>query len=440
MNKQPLILIVGKPNVGKSSLFNYFMNRDAAIVSPTMGSTLDNYYGWTLFHNYPCAFIDTAGFHDKHDSELHQQGMKKWSKVIQEADIILFVVDNQTGLNTLDHLILEQLRQHAEVPLICVANKVDHPEDHIHPDIYQLNITPTYHVSGRTRYGLSQLSNVLVEQISQLPPVEGADDSRFRIGFIGKPNAGKSSLINALLDNDHRIVSDIPGTTRDISETPLVINEELFWLTDTAGIRKKKSINDQIEMDSVTKAIKVIKGCPLIVFLIRADIGIADQDKKLLELSAATNQGIIILLTQCDRIQSDYHEHIKQLKEFIKKYAPFTEPISCSIYHPKSIDVIKKVICHTRECLERSFKSSELTQILHMLTEIQEPPRTNVSRIKCNFAHPGKKPRSIIVKGKQVSKMPKSYQKYLLKGFVKHLGLENCHVSLKCVDDENPYT
>ncbi len=440
MNDYPTVLIIGRPNVGKSSLFNLFVKRDTAIVSETMGSTLDNHYAWTEFNGLPCCFIDTAGYNDKEQSSLHQTSMAQCRQIINSADVILFVVDNQSGLTTLDHLILKQIRVVSPKHLWLIINKMDHKEDSVHPDMYGSGIEHSYHVSSRCKMGFKILSNALHKLLSTLAPAEKKiDDDRFRIGFIGKPNAGKSSLINSILKSDHRIVSDIPGTTRDISETPISIANEVLWLTDTAGIRRKKSMDGQIEQDSVLKAIKSIKQCPLVIFLIRADIGITDQDKKLMQMSAATNQGIIVVLTQTDRITSDFSQHMRALRYDVQRYVPFCHLIECSIYHPKSISRLEQEIIKTKSILSRQFRSSELTSILNALVELQEPPRTNVSRIKCRFAHPDKKPRSVIIKGKQVSKLPKSYKRYLLKGFVSHLKLFNTNFSLKFIDDHNPY-
>ena len=430
------VYIVGRPNVGKSSLFNKLSGNDVALTSPTAGSTLDNKTAWTSLKGIRYKLVDTAGYMDRHAMSEYAFSQKIAHASFEHAAIILFVVDNQTGLTSLDYDLAKIVRKQENVWL--VVNKFDHAEDVINDDVSRLGFSDIIPISCKTGYQFAELQKTLYQYLHATNTEDIVEtEQRIRVGIIGKPNAGKSSLVNALIGSHQRIVSDIPGTTRDTSEIPFKIANNIYWLTDTAGIRRKKKINDTIEKDAISLSVKTIKQCDIIIFLVRADFGLTDQDIKLLELCKKGNQGLIITLSQIDR--DDSKENIDELEYQINRLLPHVKPLRLSIYKAKSMAHLKNAISDCQQSIEQTLQTSQLTKILMDLSAVQPPPRTSVSRIKCRFAHPGSKPRSIMIKGKQVESLPRSYKTYLYNGFMQRLGFIYTNISLTFQNDNNPY-
>ena len=435
----PTICIVGRPNVGKSSLFNLLSPYNKAIISSKAGSTLDNKEILTEIDGVPFKLFDTAGYMTKHALSTYEISQELAHKILEKSTLILFVVDNTTGLVGLDFELIKILRKYLHVWV--VANKVDHDHEIVSSDFYQIGIKNIVPISCETKYQLKAFKQKLKQMLSDNTSHQDAVTSpgnKIRVSLIGKPNAGKSTLTNILVGEHVRMVSDIPGTTRDTSEIEIKVRDTSIWLHDTAGIRRKKKINDDIEKDAIDLAIKSIKQSHICVFLIRLDMGISDQDIKLIELSKRTNQGIVIAISQCDR---DYDEMQKEdLYRQLERILPTgNKPIEISTLRPKTINKLLDAIHTCSLILEMTFTTSQLTHCLNKMTTIQPPPRTHVSRIQCRFAHPGKKPREIVICGKQVESLPVSYKRYLENGFVKFLNLQYVNVSLRFKNDNNPY-
>ncbi len=322
-----LIAIVGRPNVGKSTLFNRLTQTRTAIVDPTAGTTRDRQYGKVDWNGREFSIVDTGGWVVNSEDVFESEINKQVELAIEQADEILFVVDAMNGVTDLDDHVAEILRK-SRKPVILVANKVD-TNDWLYnvPEFYSLGLGEPIPLSAVSGYGTGDLLDIVVEKLPTVDPDDtGHLDDIPKFAIVGRPNAGKSSLINAFIGEDRHIVTDIAGTTRDSIYTRYNKFGFDFYLVDTAGIRKKNKVSEDIEYYSVIRSIRAIEASDVCILIIDATRGIESQDVNIFSLIARNNKGLVVVVNKWDLVEDKSQDAIDHFREAIRKrFAPFTD-------------------------------------------------------------------------------------------------------------------
>lgn len=384
-----IIAIVGRPNVGKSTFFNRLTGRKEAIVDPTSGVTRDRHYGKSDWNGREFSVIDTGGYVNNSDDVFEGEIKKQVNLAVEEADLILFMVDGKEGITGMDEDLADLLRRSVK-PVLIVANKVDNYSqlDDIH-EFYSLGFEKLFGISSQNGSGTGDLMD---EIVNQLPPPEKTDEKTEetelpRITVVGRPNAGKSSLVNVLLGNERAIVTPIAGTTRDSVDALYKYFDLEFLLIDTAGIRKKAKVSENIEFYSVMRAIRSIENCDVCILMVDAERGFEAQDLNIFSLIEKNHKGVVILVNKWDLIEKQTNTH-KVFEENIRQQlAPFQDvPIVFTSVKDKQ-RIYKGVESAVEVYKNRSKKisTSQLNDFFLPLINETPPPAWKGKYIKIKF-------------------------------------------------------
>jgi len=366
----PTVSIVGRPNVGKSTLFNRLIGRRKAIVHDQSGVTRDRHYGESYWNGRNFSVIDTGGYLPA-DGDVISDGVREQVHLaIDESDVIIFVVDTDTGISSLDKAVASLLRRQKK-PVLLVVNKCDNEEKRLNAvEFYELGFEEMYPVSAISGTGTGEL----LDRVVTLLPAEKTEteDTQFpKIAFVGRPNVGKSSLMNALLKNERCIVTDIPGTTRDAINSKLEYQGETFILIDTAGLRKRAKVKENIEFYSTVRTDRSIKQADVVVLLLDAMQGFDEQDKRILREAENFNKGIIIALNKWDLVPDKSTNLLKEFEEYIHgkvqtlHYIPIISISALTGQRiEKVLDVAKKVIAERKKKISTSQMNTFIERIL----------------------------------------------------------------------------
>lgn len=384
-----LVAIVGRPNVGKSTLFNRLTQSRTAIVDPTSGTTRDRQYGKVDWNGREFSIVDTGGWVVNSDDVFESEINKQVQLAIEQADEILFVVDAMNGVTDLDDHVAEILRKSSK-PVILVANKVDSNEWVYNvPEFYKLGLGEPYPVSAVNGYGTGDL---LDEVVKDLPP-EDDDESKNledipKFAIVGRPNAGKSSLINAFIGEDRHIVTDIAGTTRDSIYTKYNKFGFDFYLVDTAGIRKKTKVHEDIEYYSVIRSIRAIEASDVCILMIDATRGIESQDVNIFSLIQKNNKGIVVVVNKWDIAEDKSQAAIRHFEEAIRsRFAPFTDfPIifSSALTKQRIFKVLDTAL-EVYKNRKRIIPTSEVNRVLLEDIAAYPPPANKGKYVKIKY-------------------------------------------------------
>ena len=383
-----LVAIVGRPNVGKSTLFNRLTRSRTAIVDPTAGTTRDRQYGKVDWNGREFSIVDTGGWVVNSDDIFEGEINKQVELAIEQADVILFVVDAMNGVTDLDDHVAEILRR-SRKPVILVANKVD-SNDWLYnvPEFYALGLGEPYPVSAASGYGTGDL---LDEVVKDLPPVDEDSEQLEEIpkfAIVGRPNAGKSSLINAFIGEDRHIVTDIAGTTRDSIYTRYNKFGFDFYLVDTAGIRKKNKVNEDIEYYSVIRSIRAIESSDVCILMIDATRGIETQDVNIFSLIQKNKKGLVVVVNKWDLVEDKSQTAIKHYEAAIRnRFAPFVDfPIifTSALTKQRIYKVIETAV-HVYENRKRTVPTSQLNTVLQEDIAAYPPPSNKGKYIKIKY-------------------------------------------------------
>lgn len=346
----PTVSIVGRPNVGKSTLFNRLIGRRKAIVHDEYGVTRDRHYGESYWNGRNFSVIDTGGYLPDEADVIISGIREQVHMAIEESDVILFVVDTESGINTLDKSVADVLRRQ-DKPVLLVVNKSDNEQKAMEAvEFYGLGFDELFPVSAISGTGTGDLLDKVIELLPEETP-ESEESSIPKIAFVGRPNVGKSSLMNALLKSERCIVTDVPGTTRDAINSLLVYNDEKFILVDTAGLRKKAKVKENIEFYSTVRTDRSIKEADVVVLLLDAMQGFDEQDKRILREAEKFNKGIVIALNKWDLVPEKNTNLLKEFHEYIYEkvrtldYVPIISISALTGQRiTKVLDTAKKVI------------------------------------------------------------------------------------------------
>lgn len=382
-----LVAIVGRPNVGKSTLFNRLTGTRQAIVSDEAGTTRDRQYGKVEWGTREFSLVDTGGWVVNSEDIFEEEIRKQVVLATEEADLILFVVDVQNGITDLDIQVAQILRR-AKTPVILCANKTDQNEDRYGaPEFYALGLGEPYCVSAATGSGTGDLLDLILADLPEKNQEEGEDDIP-RFSVVGRPNAGKSSLINAFIGEDRHIVTDIAGTTRDSILTRYDKFGFDFYLVDTAGIRKKNKVSEDLEFYSVMRSIRAIENSDVCILLIDATRGIESQDMNIFQLIQRNNKSLVVVVNKWDTVEEKTQKVISHFEDTIReRMAPFTDfPIIFSSALTKQrifrvLETAKEIYLNRK----RHVGTAALNERLLPLIEAYPPPSIKGKYIKIKY-------------------------------------------------------
>ena len=438
----PLVALVGRPNVGKSTLFNALTRTRDALVHDAPGVTRDRNYGvCRLDESRPFALVDTGGIAGI-DEGLQGATARQSRAAAEEADLILFIVDGREGASTIDDDILAWLRKVAK-PTFLVVNKIDGLDVQAAlAEFARYGIKDVLGVSSAHKHGIDAL---LARVLAQLPEAGGTDvpdddPERIRVAFVGRPNVGKSTLVNRILGEERMIASDVPGTTRDSIAVDLERDGRKYRLIDTAGLRRRGKVEEVVEKFSVFKTLQAIEQCQVAVIMLDAGEGVTDQDATVLGAVLDAGRALVVAVNKWDG-QSDYtRQQTESLLERKLSFVDWAETVRISALHGSGLRELFKAIHRAHASATRKFSTAEVTKALEIAYETNPPPVVRGHVAKLRFAHPGgENPPTFIVHGTRLRTLSDTYRRYLENFFRKRFKLVGTPVRFVFKEGENPY-
>ena len=411
-----ILAIVGRPNVGKSTLFNTLAGEKISIVEDHPGVTRDRIYADVTWLNHSFSMIDTGGIEMDSKDKMLKHMREQADIAIDTADVILFLVDVRQGLVDADFKVADMLRKSGK-PVILVVNKVDNFEKYM-PDVYEfynLGIGDPHPISAASKLGIGDMLDAVLE-LFDLEKIEEEEDDRPKIAIVGKPNAGKSSLINNLLGENRVIVSDVAGTTRDAIDTEIVYNGTEYVFIDTAGLRRKSKIKENIERYSIIRTVAALERSDVVILMIDATEGVSEQDAKIAGIAHDRGRGLIIAVNKWDAIEKDNHtvkEYTKKVRDILS-FVPYAEIIFISALTgqrtKKIFDMLETVI----ENHAMRIQTGVLNEILMEAVALQQPPSDKGKRLKLFYmTQVSTKPPTFVLFVNKKELMHFSYQRYI---------------------------
>lgn len=427
--KLPTVALVGRPNVGKSTIFNKLVGEKISIIEDTPGVTRDRIYSEASYKNYRFNVIDTGGI-DSSNEEFNDNIKIQAEIAIDEADVVLFVVDGKEGLTSNDYIVRDMLRNSGK-KVIVVINKIDNKktEENIY-DFYELGFDSYIPVSGEHGIGFFELFDEIVGNFS--PNDNVVEDKRLKFSVIGRPNVGKSSLINALLNEERVIVSNVAGTTRDAIDTIMKYNGEEFIIIDTAGMRKKGKVYENIEKYSLMRSMKAIDRSDLCLLVINAEEGIIEHDKHIAGYVLEKGKGLIIVVNKWDKLENpsikEYTQKIRNEFQFLS-YAPI---VFVSALTKKRIHTIMPEVLKVGENINREISTSLLNDVISEAYLLNIPPSYKGKRLKIYFTNQsGIKPPKFTFHVNNKGLVHFSYERYLENKLRENFELEGTPIVLQ---------
>ena len=412
---KPLVAIVGRPNVGKSTLFNKLLGRRVAIVEDTPGVTRDRNYGDAEWLNYTFTLIDTGGIEPASEDIIAVQMRRQAELAIDTALVIVFMVDGREGMTGADLEVASMLRKSGK-PVVLVVNKVDAPKfEDARYEFYALGLGDPITVSATQGLGLGDMLDEIVKDFPQTE--SAADDERINIAVVGKPNVGKSSLVNALLGEERSIVSDVPGTTRDSIDTPFAQDGRLYTLVDTAGIRRKRSIeDDSIERYSVIRSLAAVRRADVVLIVCDAADGLSEQDVRIAGYAHEEGKASVLVVNKWDLVEKDTHTMDVFKKKLLADLA-FMSYVPMLFISALTGQRVARVLTLVDEVYAQSCKrisTGTLNDILGEAISSNEPPSDKGRRLKLYYATQASvKPPTFIVFVNDTELIHFSYERYL---------------------------
>lgn len=437
----PVIALVGRPNVGKSTLFNRLTRSRDAIVADFPGLTRDRKYGEATLGKRRFVVIDTGGItgaEEGIDSPMAQQSLT----AIEEADAVLFIVDARDGLNPVDEDLAQHLRSGGK-PFHLVVNKVDGlSEDVAIGEFYALGVQRLFAIAASQGRGVTgMIEEVLAQFPEESPPREEGEVPRStRVAIVGRPNVGKSTLVNRLLGEERVVVFDEPGTTRDSIYIDFEREGQRYTLIDTAGVRRRKNVRLTVEKFSIVKTLKAVDDAHVVILVMDAREGIVDQDMHLLGHCIDAGRGLVLAVNKWDGIEADQRDWIRSELDRRLRFADYADTHYISALHGTGVGHLYRSVDAAFASATRQLTTNALTRILEGAVLDHPPPMVNGRRIKLRYAHAGgQNPPLIVIHGNQTDDVPNSYRRYLEKIYRRELDLAGTPVRIEFRTGDNPY-
>ena len=440
---KPVIALVGRPNVGKSTLFNRLTKSRDAIVADFAGLTRDRHYGNARLGKQEFIVIDTGGFEPTAESGIYKEMAKQTRQAVAEADVVIFVVDAREGMSAQDHDIATYLRKLGK-PTLLVANKAEGMKDTAHlAEFFELGLGEVLPVSAAHGQGMRDMMEVALERLA-LPELdeeaEEAEASTIKLAVVGRPNAGKSTLINTWLGEERLVAFDLPGTTRDAISVPFEREGQRFELIDTAGLRRKGKVFEAIEKFSVVKTLQAIENANVVLLLIDATQGVTDQDAHIAGFILENGRAVVVAINKWDAIDSYQRQTLERSIETRLTFMKFASLHRISAVRRQGLGPVWASIAQAHAAANRKMPTPVLTRLLQEAVEFQQPQRSGMSRPKMRYAHQGgMNPPVIVVHGNSLEHVSETYKRYLEGRFRKAFDLVGTPLRIQMKTSQNPF-
>jgi GTP-binding protein len=413
----PVVAIVGRPNVGKSHLFNRIIGEATAIVSDEAGTTRDRHFGEAEWAGHSFWLVDTGGLVEDSDLPMDVAIRRQVMEAIEEADLMLFVCDAKVGVHPSDARIMDLLRN-SQKPWLLVANKVDNPDSTDFYEFYRLGVTDVYPVSASNGKGSGDLLDAVVNAI---PETNEERPEAIRVAVIGRPNVGKSSFVNRLLGEDRLVVSDMSGTTRDAIDAPMRYKETDLIFVDTAGLRRQSRIDDGVEFYSSLRTRRAIDSSDVCVLMIDATEGLQNQDLKIATMAWEAGRGLILVINKWDLYEDKTDKSADKFrKESVEKapYFKFVPFLFTSAVTGQRVTKALDLVLEVQEQRTRRITTSQVNDALEEMVARRQPPQAAGREVKLNYATQVEiEPPTIAVFGNHPEAIPEHYIRFLHNGF-----------------------
>ena len=442
---KPVIALVGRPNVGKSTLFNRLTSSRDAIVADFAGLTRDRHYGNGRQGRREYIVIDTGGFEpDAGEGSIYREMAKQTRQAVAESDVVIFVVDARGGISAQDHEIGQYLRRLGK-PTILVANKAEGMTQGLQlVEFYELGLGEVVPVSGAHGQGIRSMLDLALEAIPGLPPEDEdepeIDTSVIRLAVAGRPNVGKSTLINVWLGEERLVAFDMPGTTRDAISVPFERDGQKFELIDTAGLRRKGRVFEAIEKFSVVKTLQAIERAHVVLLLLDAEQGVTDQDAHIAGFILESGRAVVLAINKWDAVDAYQREQVERQIETRLAFLKFASLHLISAKKRQGLGPVWKSIVLAQKSAMRKMTTPVLTRLLMEATAFQAPQRSGMYRPKMRYAHQGgMNPPVIVIHGNSLDKVPDAYKRFLEGRFRKAFDLVGTPLRIEFKTSDNPY-
>jgi GTP-binding protein len=437
----PVVALVGRPNVGKSTLFNVLTRSRDALVADLPGVTRDRHYGICRLAERHFVLVDTGGLADDQEG-LAGLTARQVDMAIAEADVLVFVVDARDGLLPTDQAILERLRRTSK-PMLLAINKIDGLDEAMAlSDFARLGVAAPLPLAASHGHGTLQLVKAIEARLPEGEPELAAGDVEggVRVAIVGRPNVGKSTLVNRLLGEDRVIVSDVAGTTRDSIRIPLERDGRRYTLIDTAGVRRRSRIDDAVEKFSVIKTLQSIDAANVVVILLDASEGVTDQDAGLIGHALDAGRAMVIAVNKWDGLKTYDREQCKRSLERKLVFVDWAPRLTISALHGTGIGELMRRVNQVHAAANKKMTASDLTRALEAAYAAYQPPLVRGHSPKLRYAHPGgSNPPTIVIHGSRTKHLAESYRRYLENFFRKRYKLDGTPVRIDFRDGENPF-
>ena len=436
----PVIALVGRPNVGKSTLFNRMTRTRDALVADFPGLTRDRKYGDGKLGDRPYIVIDTGGLSGDTEDLDSLMAQQAWL-AIEEADLVLFLVDGRDGLTAADEAVATALRRTGKSRLL-VVNKTDGIDsDAACSEFYALGLGDPYSVSAAHGRGVNAL---MAAAMALLPPVEAAaipvDDDTIRVAVVGRPNVGKSTLINRMLGEERVLAYDMPGTTRDSIFIPFERDGVAYTLIDTAGVRRRARVREVIEKFSVIKTLQAIDAAHVVILVLDAQLGIGEQDASLAGYIAEKGRALVVAVNKWDGLETHARRQVNDQLDRRLPFLGFAKTCFISALHGTGVGDLFPQVQKAYAAAMRELPTPGLTKILEQAVQEHQPPLVHGRRIKLRYAHQGgRNPPVIVIHGNQTERVPETYRRYLVNAFRSAMHLTGTPVRIEFKTGSNPY-
>ena len=441
---RPVIALVGRPNVGKSTIFNCLTRSRDALVADFPGLTRDRKYGIGKLGIKDYLVVDTGGLSGDDEGIDEYMATQTWAAVT-EANLILFIVDGHQGLTTADEQIATRLRQTGK-NVYLIVNKTDRLDpDQAMADFYSLGYPEIFPIAAAQNRGVTKMIDAILAPYPDREEVEeerrkNSEKDGIRLAFVGRPNVGKSTLVNRILGEERVVAYDEPGTTRDSIFIPFERDEQKYTLIDTAGVRRRSRVNETIEKFSVIKTLQAIEDSHVVVMVLDAHENIADQDAHLLGLVLEAGRALVLAINKWDGLDNYDRETIKNQLEVKLPFLDFAEQHFISALHGTGVGNLFASVQAAHRSSMLKVSTSRLTRILETGVNTHQPPLVKGRRIKLRYAHQGgSNPFVLIIHGNQTKRVPTSYKRYLMNYFRKTLKLVGTQIRIEFKSGDNPF-
>ncbi|HET8596745.1 MAG TPA: ribosome biogenesis GTPase Der [Castellaniella sp.] len=452
MRFKPVVALVGRTNVGKSTLFNRLTRSRAALVANISGLTRDRHYGEGRVGDFPFIVVDTGGFEPVATRGILVEMARQTAQAIAESDVVLFLVDGREGVNAHDQEIARLMRKSGQRVLLAV-NKAEGMRHHADlAQFHELGLGEPHPISAAHGDGISALVDEALAPLRQAAEADAASgaedgaqgdappDHRIKLAIAGRPNVGKSTLINTLVGEERVIAYDLPGTTRDAIEIEFERGPRRYTLIDTAGLRRRGKVFETVEKFSVIKTLQAIEAANVVLLLIDAQEGISDQDAHIAGFALEAGRALVVGLNKWDAVDQDQREWVQREYERKLRFLSFARVLHLSALKGQGVGPVLKAVDAAHAAAFAKLSTPKLTRTLQAAVEQQPPPRKGIFRPKMRYAHQGgQNPPRIIIHGNALDAVPDSYRRYLEGQFREAFKLAGTPLSVEFKSSHNPY-